>query len=295
MNKYYVYIYHSEDGVPYYVGKGSGNRITQHISAARNGKSYPLADKIRSLWKNGKEPLYQKVAVNLSEDCAYEVEENLISFYQRRSDGGCLMNLSTGGRLSLSGITAHNKGIPCKEDAKINISNKLKEYYLGRVGPRKGVTGERYWKAGCSNKLAWSNLHLFYPYYLLGVKDRAMARVFPQVSRMVFKSIFRYFKEVGDPLKDQEWITFRNLAEIVKLIERPFFIKKAVYPEGFENSERILDLFNKGFMPTDISRMLSIPIGPTKTIINKIKKGWKPSDDKLYRFALERQKTNGTE
>lgn len=289
MNNYYVYIYHNENGIPYYIGKGKNNRIKEHLSNARTGIKYPLADKIRSLWKIGKEPLFQKVVDNISESSAFAIEADLISSYKRRIDGGLLLNLSIGGEKSASGCIPHNKGVPCTDEQKSNISKKLIDYYSTRPGPRKGAEGYKYWSNPKSNIAAWSKLNIFYDYFLLGVRDRTLSRIFPEITRMTFKTILIYFNQVGNPMDDPDWVDFYNKTPQTKIKEQPFYIKGFVYSEGLENSESILKLVNQGFGFKTISNKLKLHTGAVNTIYKDIKNGWQPENDQLYRFALNRK------
>lgn len=75
-NKYYVYQYINEDGLPYYIGKGSGARIREYHSYTE----VPPAER-RIILKDG-----------LSNRDAYDMESNLIEFYGRKIDGGILDN-----------------------------------------------------------------------------------------------------------------------------------------------------------------------------------------------------------
>lgn len=84
--KYYVYEY-IEDEKPFYIGKGSNNRIDSHLVEAKgllkknvDPKTHKLR-KITKILKNGGEPKRIKVIEGLSDSFAYYIEEVLISFY----------------------------------------------------------------------------------------------------------------------------------------------------------------------------------------------------------------------
>ena len=77
MKAYYTYLWLRNDGTPYYVGKGHGNRAFR--------KGGPPKDRI----------LIQEFP---SEDDAFAAEVFLISYYGRKDIGtGCLRNLTSGG------------------------------------------------------------------------------------------------------------------------------------------------------------------------------------------------------
>lgn len=81
-NKFYVYEYVREDGSPYYVGKGSGQR-----AFIKNKRGRPSDNsKIRF------------VKTNLTEQQALDLEKALIAKYGRKDLGtGILINLTNGG------------------------------------------------------------------------------------------------------------------------------------------------------------------------------------------------------
>jgi hypothetical protein len=87
-NEYYVYLYLREDGTPYYVGKGKGNRAF-------------------SLKRRISPPPKERIIIhteNLSENDAFELEKELIAKYGRKDIGtGILRNKTDGG----DGLAGH--------------------------------------------------------------------------------------------------------------------------------------------------------------------------------------------
>ncbi len=82
-NKYYTYAYLREDGTPYYIGKGKGNRITS---------------KQRSLNKPADSSKIIFLKQNLTEEEAFKHEIYMISVFGRRDLGtGILRNKTNGG------------------------------------------------------------------------------------------------------------------------------------------------------------------------------------------------------
>ena len=100
MKKYYCYFYIREDGSPYYVGKGCGFRID-----SKNHPGISLPPKERRI----------KVAENLTEERAIELEKMYIKKYGRKDLGtGILYNKTDGGNnppKMKKGNTKHIKSI----------------------------------------------------------------------------------------------------------------------------------------------------------------------------------------
>ena len=70
--EYYVYIYSDlVSKVPFYVGKGKGNRAFAHL---HDGSESDKARKIVEIQARGRQPLIEILAFGLDEKAAYKVE-----------------------------------------------------------------------------------------------------------------------------------------------------------------------------------------------------------------------------
>lgn len=102
-NIYYVYAYlREEDGTPFYIGMGKGDRQFDHLKEAKKDLNPKTGqhklNTIRKLLQEGKEPLIKIIQNNLSRNQAAELEIELISTYGRRDLGtGILTNQTDGG------------------------------------------------------------------------------------------------------------------------------------------------------------------------------------------------------
>lgn len=88
--KYYVYELIDPHGKTFYIGKGSGNRMYQHIKNVKrnnlpNNNSH-LYHKIKQIIDSGKSIKYNKVFKTNSEQDAFDKEKQLISEFLQVSE-----------------------------------------------------------------------------------------------------------------------------------------------------------------------------------------------------------------
>lgn len=134
-NIFYVYQYVTDESVPYYIGKGSNNRINEsHMPWVE----LPPAE------------LRQYIKTNLSELEAFNLEINLIKKYGRKIDGGILDNVKLSRWVAQAGwkhseetkqrISKNNTGKVRTEEQKQNYrkpktaehADKIRQANLGR-------------------------------------------------------------------------------------------------------------------------------------------------------------------
>ena len=123
MNIFYVYIYkHPDTLLPFYVGKGKGNRYKVHLKLYKSDPNGYKKNIIRQILNEGKTPLIEFYAKDISEEEAFKLECDLIEKYGRRDQpNGLLCNMTPGGEGS-------SEGIPYKrtEEHRKNLSNMRK-------------------------------------------------------------------------------------------------------------------------------------------------------------------------
>ena len=126
--EFYVYQYCNNDGLPFYIGKGSKNRINESHSP----------------WIQIPLPQYRKIIKdNLTEKEAFDLEILLIKKYGRKIDGGILENIKLSRWVAQSGwkhsnqtkekISKANTGKIRTEEQKINYKKPKSAEHIEKI------------------------------------------------------------------------------------------------------------------------------------------------------------------
>lgn len=138
LRKYYVYyIINPNTNRVFYVGKGTGIRYKQHLT---DKKEYAFNKRlngyIRNLIESKNPPIIIKIAENLTEKIAYELEEKEIKKYGRVGfeENGILLNILESGRPpKFEGEEHPWWGRKHSEESRKKMSETKKERYANGV------------------------------------------------------------------------------------------------------------------------------------------------------------------
>lgn len=127
MLRYYVYeLFDPTDQVVFYVGKGTGGRIDQHVAYAKRGARGRKCDKIRSILERGVSVGKRIVDRFDDENEALDCEERLIDQHGLQN----LTNVLPGGKL---GVEAYLRRKALREASG---DNYIKSVFEREIAPR---------------------------------------------------------------------------------------------------------------------------------------------------------------
>lgn len=141
LGHYVYYLQHPVSGEVFYVGKGVGNRVFEHMSGAvKTDSKTEKLDTIRAIIASGHQPVHYILRHGLSEPAAFEVEAALIDFIGIRN----LHNLQAGHKSSDFGIRTAQEIVALYEAEDLSTSEPALLININRLYHRQMTEPELY-------------------------------------------------------------------------------------------------------------------------------------------------------
>lgn len=216
-NIYYVYQYLDPNTkIPFYIGKGKGDRYQSHLRKARTQtkKSYPVIDKCKQLLLESQEPIIEILEYFDNERQACNREIELIAKIGRKDcKAGPLLNLTNGGEGSSGRLW----------------SEERKSKWQGQNNPMYG-------------KVPWKEAGLNNPMTSRNHSDESRQKMSEAIKKSYDddlretrrKQMLKNNPSKGKPAKNRRPVTFRGIKfECIKHACEHFGVRKGtVYQEG---------------------------------------------------------------
>ena len=137
------------DGRPFYVGKGKGDRVFNHLASARRGGLGLKNDRIRNIYEAGLEPKLDILRLGLDEASAFHVEAAALHVVELM--GGSVTNLVQGHGVAFGRMTAEELEVrynrrPATIDVPAVLIRISQEYHADLTPEQLYERTRRYWK-----------------------------------------------------------------------------------------------------------------------------------------------------
>lgn len=152
---YYVYeLWNPITNLPFYVGKGTGNRAEKHVKYLDERDGSLKANIIRKILAEGKEPEIRKVLHTEDKDTAYEEEKRLIALYGRRCNStGILANIMPGGEGGDTVRGVHPNKVSARYLKKTNTDQHKTDDEKKATAAKRSASMKENWKTTRTDRM----------------------------------------------------------------------------------------------------------------------------------------------
>ena len=213
MRKFYVYQLRLETTEqPFYIGKGSGRRKSDHFRQSSLRAETHKNRVIRKAMREGVQVLCDILHENLTEKEAFSKEVELIAFYGRHNLGGCLTNATDGGEGG-SGWKAPEETRKKMSEAKIgrkkpeSVRAKMSASHKARTKTTEHVRNSKIGQ--WDRNPVWINAGIVYDTWIAAGKPGAkrLQKLLPDFD---VRNVYRKFHAGWIPKEDPDWVFFLN-------------------------------------------------------------------------------------